>query len=213
MPENLLMQPSSVTSADRYPKYFGLVRDELSGVLAPNILSFGCSTGEEVFTLRSYFPNANIVGIDINHHSIRVCQRELARRGGDEKITFRCAGSLEAELSEYFDAIFALAVLRHGDLRALWPETCDAILPFSKVERAAEDIVTGLKPGGILTICHSQFLFADMRVSKQFDVVLNDPYKYRQPDPVYGADNCLLPKTDRRDVIFKKKSIIYPTKN
>ena len=72
-----LFQPYGTTFVDRYPRIFTFVKDQLANTAAPRLLSFGCSTGEEVFTLRRYFPQAEIVGIDINPRSIAHCRKQL----------------------------------------------------------------------------------------------------------------------------------------
>ncbi len=63
------LQPDHMTKADRFPKIF-----ESAQKMQPNakrVLSFGCSTGEECQSLRKYFPNAEIVGVDIDWGSIK----------------------------------------------------------------------------------------------------------------------------------------------
>src|SRR5579872_18256 len=72
-----LFQPFTDTSPDRYPEVFRFVRDRIGDGSDHHILSFGCSTGDEVFTLREYFPSSSIKGIDINPRSVRVAQRRL----------------------------------------------------------------------------------------------------------------------------------------
>src|SRR3954466_5687580 len=58
-----LHQTAPYTWLNRYPVLF-----DLAAELAPNarrILSFGCSVGEELVSLRSRFANAEIVGAEI----------------------------------------------------------------------------------------------------------------------------------------------------
>ena len=56
-------QISNYTALDRYPDLFSTCKTLMQGKDTLKILSFGCSTGEEVLTLREYFPNAFIVGV------------------------------------------------------------------------------------------------------------------------------------------------------
>src|SRR5579862_8906410 len=56
-----LFQYRSLTRTDRYPEIFGFVRTQLPP--SARLLSFGCATGEEVFSLRTYFPAAVIRGL------------------------------------------------------------------------------------------------------------------------------------------------------
>lgn len=58
-PDNLF-QPYARTAFDRHPRIFSCVRDRVPDSDTTRILSFGCSTGEEVFSLRRYFPQAKI---------------------------------------------------------------------------------------------------------------------------------------------------------
>jgi hypothetical protein len=61
-------QISAKTAFNRYPQIFAGAAHA-----APNarrILSFGCSTGEECATLKMYFPQAKVVGADLNPVSL-----------------------------------------------------------------------------------------------------------------------------------------------
>ncbi|MGQ4665902.1 class I SAM-dependent methyltransferase [Metabacillus halosaccharovorans] len=100
-------QTTQLTYMDRYPKIFSACRDYFENKQDLKILSFGCSTDEEVLTLRRYFPNAQIVGADINKRCIDICRKLPV----DEKITF--VHSSLSEIKKYgdFDAIFCMAVL------------------------------------------------------------------------------------------------------
>ncbi len=113
-PRNLF-QVNNCTQGNRYPVLFRLAREKLGDGPALQLLSFGCSTGEEVFTLRKYFPDATIKGIDINPHNISVCEQRLANNP-DPKIHFELADSVKREPVAAYDAIFCMAVFRHGDL-------------------------------------------------------------------------------------------------
>ena len=66
-----LHQRSTRTAMDRYPRIFSESRDYFGNQKKLKILSFGCSTGEEVMTLRRYFPNAVIVGAEINRRALQ----------------------------------------------------------------------------------------------------------------------------------------------
>ena len=69
-PPKGLFQPCGTTSDDRYPNIFEQVRKLAGDGTNVRILSFGCSTGEEVFSLRQYFDEARIVGLDINPFNV-----------------------------------------------------------------------------------------------------------------------------------------------
>ena len=61
-----VFQPFNLTRPNRYPRISRFVQSSLGADSEVRILSFGCSTGDEVFSLRQYFPRATIKGIDVN---------------------------------------------------------------------------------------------------------------------------------------------------
>jgi SAM-dependent methyltransferase len=203
--ERLLLQPSPVTKYDRYPEFFAFVRDQLATTAAPRVLSYGCSTGEEVFSLRPYFPAAHLTGIDINPYNIVQCKRRWQAAGSDPEIQFLCAGSPTDTLDEYYDAIFCMAVLRHGALQAAQPERCDAILSFAQIDSLVSDLACALKPGGYLIVWNCHFRFTDMTAASGFDVALTSVDTGGGNSPLYGRDNCRLDVPEYRDAVFRKR--------
>ena len=77
-------QPYRYTLPDRYPWLFQFAARELADRPDLRILSFGCSRGEEVFSLRRYFPTASIKGIDARPRNIARAVRSEERRVGKE---------------------------------------------------------------------------------------------------------------------------------
>lgn len=201
-PPEGLYQPWGTTSDDRYPQIFKYVREQVGDSAKPRILSFGCSIGDEVFSLRRYFPQATIVGVDINLRNIAVCRRRQ-QKVGDDRMAFAVAASVAGEADASIDAIFAMAVFRHGSLNTSPPPPrCDHLLRFADFERSVTDLARALKPGGLLIIRNGMFRFADTKVSSAFETVLG--LKCDDPDPLYGPDNCVLPGEDYPDTVFRK---------
>ena len=116
-PKNLF-QPYCYTSMNRYPRCFAFARDTLGEASALNLLSFGCASGEEAFTLAHYFPQARIKGIDINARAIAAARRATPPADAD-RIRFDVASSAEAEPDGSYDAVFAFAVFRDDALQEL----------------------------------------------------------------------------------------------
>jgi SAM-dependent methyltransferase len=191
-------QPFNDTRENRYPVIFGFIQAALNarpvdgGAIA--ILSFGCSTGEEVFTLRRYFPAARIKGLDINPANIAICEQRLAERG-DSRIAFARAESTRGEADGAYDAVFCMAVLRHGSLGDPNVTRCDHLLRFEDFENAVADFSRCLRSGGLLAMAHSNFRFADTRTSADFETLLT----IKSQVPLFGRDNRRL--TDAGDTI------------
>jgi SAM-dependent methyltransferase len=191
-----LLQPSGFTSEDRHPALFAELKRRLADHPEPRLLSFGCSTGEEAFSLAHYLPRALIDGIDLNARSIATAQQRLRT----ERITFANTGTPP---SAGYDAIMCLSVLRHGDLDLLRPESCTAILPFARVEGVLRQVDAALKPGGLLVIWGSNFPFAESAIAKGYEP-LEVPGMRAQGGTFYGADDRRreLKRNDR--FLFRK---------
>jgi 2-polyprenyl-3-methyl-5-hydroxy-6-metoxy-1,4-benzoquinol methylase len=198
-------QPFNDTRPDRYPVIFRSVQAALAAQAQSGqplaILSFGCSTGEEVFSLRRYFPAARIKGIDINTANIAIARKRLASLG-DSGLSFAVAASTRGEAAGEYDAIFAMAVLRHGSLGDPGVTRCDHLLRFEDFDHAVADFSRCLRRGGVLAIAHSNFRFSDTAVSADFETVLT----MKSAEPRFGRDNIRLDDAGANiGVVFRKR--------
>jgi 2-polyprenyl-3-methyl-5-hydroxy-6-metoxy-1,4-benzoquinol methylase len=199
-----LFQPFIDTWPDRYPLLFGFARQTLGADAEARVLSFGCSTGEEVFTLRRYLPKTVIKGLDINHRAIAICKAQLDR-SPDTQITFDVANSTREEKAGTYDAIFCLAVLRHGDLGAFGADHCDDVIRFADFERMVGDFSRCLKIGGLLFVAHSNFRFCDTAVSDSFEVALRTLSPIADPGtPIFDRNNRRLDGAAYGELAFRK---------
>jgi SAM-dependent methyltransferase len=199
-----LFQPYTDTASDRYPLLFSFAREKLGANPGVRVLSIGCSTGEEVFTLRRYLPTASITGLDINRRNIEICKARL-RRSPDTGIEFNVAGSTSGESAASCDAIFCLAVLRHGALAASGAERCDRFIRFEDFECMVADFARCLRIGGLLFIANSNFRFCDTAVYRSFEVALSLLSPVPDPrTPIYDRTNCLVRNAAYGDLAFRK---------
>jgi len=203
-----VFQISGDTGDDRYPDIFRFVRNAVDDGTNVRLLSFGCSTGEEVFTLRRYFPCASIDGLDINPYRIRACRARWRREGHDPRLRFVVASSTNAIPSARYEAIFCLAVLRRGELRQGGPAPrCDHMIRFNEAAGLVADLARCLKPGGFLAIAHSNFRFADMPIAAEFEAVMTrDPDPAGRGPPLYDHSNRLLRADAYNDLVFRKRA-------
>jgi SAM-dependent methyltransferase len=194
-------QPFYTTWPDRYPEIFAFVQSELDAHSDLKILSFGCATGEEVFSLRQYFPTATIKGIDINPGNIAAARRRL-RRERDPRISFEVASSVAMEPVGAYDAIFCMAVLRHGSLGLPGVTRCDHLVRFEDFAKTIAQLGRCLRARGLLIVRHSNFRLDDTAASAAFETILRKPTG-KKPQ-LFGPDNTLLSGVDYPNTVFRK---------
>ena len=160
-------QVSNHTEYNRYPDLFSKCKELMIGKKDLKILSYGCSTGEEVFTLREYFPDALIVGVDINKRNIK----QAISQNNDDKVIF--SSDIENTLTKNgpVDIIFALTVFQRTENRN--EETFDSstIYPFKKFDTKVMELDRHLKLNGIFVIDYSDYHFEDTHISGKYEVV------------------------------------------
>jgi SAM-dependent methyltransferase len=159
-------QTTSYTAEDRYPELFQMAAMQKPG--AKRILSFGCSTGEELVALRIRFPRARIVGVEINLRSRRIAR---LRSAGDPHTLVMAPTSLTGE----FDVIFALAVFQREPVKTEEAGISDLskTYPFGRFDTAVKSLVARLRPGGLLCVTNSQYRVEDSSVARQLQSVSN----------------------------------------
>jgi hypothetical protein len=195
---------SAVPARDRHghPALFDLVATRLTSHLTPRLLSFGCSTGEEAFTLAHHLPAATIDAIDANPACIAQARRH-ADRLHSKWTRFLCADSPDAFAPARYDAVFCLSVLRHGDLESHRPDRCTHLLPFARFAVAVEALDNCLLPGGLLILWGCNFRFTDTVTAARYRTIAS-PGAKSQPGPFYGANDRLLPDDTYAAFVFVK---------
>lgn len=197
-----VLQPETYTRLDRHPALFRMLAQRLAQVPEPRILSVGCATGEEAFTLAGYLPRARIEATDVNPGCIAVARRRLRERGGGT-IRFHCAAWPDRDRWEPQDAVLCLSVLRHARLDAERPASSAAILPFARYAAMIDALDACLRPGGTLILWGSNFRFADTAVSGRYrEVSVPDQRPHR--GAFYGPDDRLTALASDNSFMFEK---------
>jgi hypothetical protein len=194
-------QTSTYTAPDRYPKLFDDCRAHVDDGPSTRLLSFGCSTGEEVESLAARWPHAAIVGVDINPWCVTECRRRFP--GG--RFTFLHRVDAAFETLQPFDAVFCLAVLqRPGN----WRRPDNEIIQGHTFEQFAREIAVldaRVKVGALLAIDNADFRFADTTTARRY-VPLNSPHNRQlRRRPVYGPVNTKIADVYTSDRIFIKR--------
>jgi SAM-dependent methyltransferase len=153
-------QVSGATLLDRTPTVFRFVSERYAtSVVPPRVLSFGCSTGEEVFTLaEKYFPRSVVLGVDIDADSLEVAERRAVDLPPEVagRVHFFHSKILRRQLIGDWSAIFAHSVL------CRWPDTKGAenaglIYPFEAFDAAVAQLVDLLSLGGLISIFNANY--------------------------------------------------------
>jgi hypothetical protein len=201
------LQGATYTELDRYPELFEVCRKHLQDHPSPSILSFGCSTGEEVFTLARYLPQARITGVDLN----RWCLKQ-ARAASSERApyTFLVSGSAAfAQLGD-FDAIFCMAVLQRTENREEGREVADAGFTFARFEQELAMLDRKLKSGGLLFVDQTDFSLLDTELAIRYRALEFAGNRVERERPLYGPDNRLRSGRYMIERCFIKLSALKP---
>lgn len=193
-------QISNYTAYNRYPDLFLKSKELIGDRRNIKILSFGCSTGEEVYTLRQYFPDALIIGVDINKHNIQ----KAISKNNDPKIIFSYNIDETIQNNGPFDIIFALAVLQRTQNRHESTFDSSHIYPFNKFNTQITQLNCYLKSNGIFTIDFADYLFEDTDVASQYHA-LKGTHNVISDRLMFNTDNQRMKKNILLYRIFLKK--------
>lgn len=188
-------QLSSVTAFDRYPTLF----KALAGKMTPRrILSFGCSTGEECATARLYWPEADIVGVDVKETSLQTAQERHS--------CFRFRHVSELATLGKFDLVLALSVLcRHRDTKDR--EFIADVYPFAMFEEAVGQLVARLAPRGVIAIVNANYRFIDTRHGVGFRSLFDQDFyddTLHARTRLFSAEGRMLPEQTARAVFGRE---------
>ena len=202
-----VIQKANNTEYDRYPLIFKhaalALRTRLSDGTRPgNILSFGCSSGEEATTFaEKYFVNDHIIGVDISDEHISKAQ---ARNNIPERVRFVKSDPDFLARVGPFDVIFAMSVL------CSWPESegredISTLFPFSRYERIVTELDQCLARRGLLVMYNASFRFRDAEIYRKYRPVTVPGIGESGYVSKFNKDNRRCPEFDSyNEVMFEK---------
>jgi hypothetical protein len=166
------VQESTWTANNRYPGIFRTVQGRVAQTKGPElggaslkILSFGCSSGNEISTLRSYFPEATIYGCDVNEAVLHQASQALML---DEAVLFRSTPENIRRNGPY-DLVFAMSVLcRFPESRSPDLLNLSKFYSFNKFADGVGELTENLSEGGIICLYNLNYSFGDLAISKNF---------------------------------------------
>lgn len=194
-------QTTPLTWMNRYPEIFSACKEYFKCKDDIRILSYGCSTGEEVLTLRHYFPNATIIGAEINPNSLNICKKLKV----DENIHFIKSTYNEIAKQGKYDLIFCMAVFQRtpDKITNEGIKSLKNIYPFEKFEDQIVDLDKNLNKDGLFVTHFSQYYFNDTKISNKYEAFGN----YNQDDynrAIFDKNSNLITHPESRNSIFIK---------
>lgn len=194
-------QISNFTIYNRYPLLFSYAKNYFEDFhhSDPKILCYGCSTGEECFSLNTYFTEAEITGLDIQKKAVA----KARKKNNSKNITFLLSTTQNLFKNGPYDIIFAMAVF------CRWPASnyykdISKLYPFIRFERKMHELSQVLKPGGLLFMNNTNFYFQDTDLFSNYELLETPDGVEEDVVPKFSKDNEWLGTNDHNGVIFRK---------
>lgn len=178
-------QRSTFTTPNRYPELFGACELQLALLKSPKILSYGCATGEEAFSLSERLPQAIVTGVDINSWCIRQCNR----RKVSARQSFYLRDSRAFRQLKGLDAIFCLAVFQRTENRLNSEASVAFGISFGQFESELELLDTKLRPGGLLFVDRTDFDFTETALSRGYAPLAFEANRMHHRRPLFDKFN------------------------
>ena len=169
-----MFQRITSTDFNRYPGIFrtmqALMRERHGPGLSGSrlrILSFGCSEGHEMQSIRCYFPHAFIYGCDVNRQVLRKARKALAN---DRFAHVFLSEEKSIVENGPYDLVFAMSVFcQYPQSKKV--DNIDPIFPFAKFKELAGLLCRNLTPGGVFCLMNSSYLFRDLDPGEAFRAI------------------------------------------
>jgi len=194
----MLHQHTFFTSYNRYPDIFNQCSSMMNNINNKNVLSFGCSIGDEIQTLKDlYFKESIIDGVDINSDCVSKCTERFS---GSNKI-FDYNEFVNS--TKKYDVIFAMSVF------CKWEDTeyindCSSVYSFKMFDDGVKLLYNKLNAGGVLCVYNSNFCMNQSSIYNLFVPITTNKIKDSGFVHKFNNDNKKI-ENNYCDVIFKKK--------
>ncbi|MBE7503801.1 MAG: hypothetical protein HS113_26650 [Verrucomicrobiales bacterium] len=174
-----------------------IVRDE-AGV---KVLSFGCSSGEEVLDIRQYYRHATVFGTDLNRKSLKKAQRLLRGTGVQLFV------STDENIQEHgpYTLIMACSVfIRHPE--DTHTDDISTLYPFEVFERGICRLFENTIVGGYLLIHNADYRVTDTRVGPRLRPVRHGELVQNPRVPLFARTGRKLGVTGYDEQLFRRES-------
>ena len=197
------------TAPNRYPDIFRTLRARVEAVRGKElgagnlrILSFGCSAGFEMLSLRAYFPDASIFGCDTSAEALYRARRNLREDAG---ITFYSTPDAIDAFGP-FDIIMAMSVLCQYPASAK-AQRLDRLFPFQTFQTLTENLNVNLKPGGLLCVFNSNYPFSSLKCSTDYRAVRSELIHSNGFVDKFASDGRRATESFRNKALFSHRAV------
>lgn len=195
IPKKNILQLASTTEYNRHEDLFKLSQSNLGKESKIKVLSFGCSTGEECFSLREYFPNATIIGCDINKDSLHIA----AKRNKDNNIEFIISNNSNLHKYKYFDLILANSVFtKQPEDKVI--NNISKLFPFNQFNEITQTLHSLINRNGLFIMRYSNYKFEDTLIAHKYKCLLQKDSNF----PVFDKNGDKLNGINRVCEVFKR---------
>ena len=190
-------QTWGTTSLNRRPALFQALVAMVPDCASLKVLSFGCSTGEEVLDLLVHYRQGRVFGTDAHRGRLAMAQARI----GEAAILFR---SSAANMSQHgpFDLIVACSVfIRHPE--DTHTEDLGRIYPFVQFEEGLRMLYGATRPGGHILIHNSNYDVMDTSLKKGLTPVSHPAIFQNAEIPCFDRSGRKLPGVLRGPELFR----------
>lgn len=116
--------------------------------------------------MRKYFPESEIVGVDINEWCLRQCRKKI----NDQKTMVYLSSTKNIEKYGPYDLVFCLAVFQRTPVHVLEQKVTNltALYPFSRFESKLIRLNRSIVPGGLFVLQYAQYRFMDTVLKNEY---------------------------------------------
>ena len=159
-------QPEIHTMLLRNPNILATAKACLGFRESVKILSFGCSMGDELASIKLLFPTAQVYGCDIDEAALATAERSV---GGLAEIFLSTEEAIRARGP--FDLVCAFSCLcMHPPPRGPFAEA----FPYARFEEMTALLGDVVAPGGVLALYNTSYLFQHTPSFADFTAVRSD---------------------------------------
>jgi hypothetical protein len=178
-----IIQLANTTKSNRHPDLFTFCQILKGKESKLKILSYGCSSGEECFSLREYFPNSLIIGCDINNLALKKARKINV----DTYIEFIYSNERNLKLKGEYDLIFILSVLcKEPEARLV--DDISNFFSFKQFNLTISLLDENLRKGGLIIIRNANYLIEDCDIMNRYSCL----YKSETGFPIFNKNGLKI---------------------